>query len=54
MPAHPFRFLSLYHGFDTTSLEGDSRVLGEAEPRPKPAAKPAAKGGKSRKRRGGR
>ncbi|MEO8115375.1 MAG: hypothetical protein ABI655_13395 [Phenylobacterium sp.] len=30
--AHPFRFLSLYHGFDTSSLEGDVRVLGEAEP----------------------
>ncbi len=27
--AHPFRFLSLYHGFDTSSLEGDPRVLGE-------------------------
>jgi hypothetical protein len=25
---HPFRFLSLYHGFDTSSLEGDPRVLG--------------------------
>lgn len=25
---HPFRFLSLYHGFDTSSLENDSRVLG--------------------------
>jgi hypothetical protein len=25
--AHPFRFLSLYHGFDTSSLE-DPRVLG--------------------------
>lgn len=30
--AHPFRFLSLYHGFDTSSLEGDVRVLGEPEP----------------------
>ena len=28
---HPFRFLSLYHGFDTSSLEGDPRVLGAAE-----------------------
>ncbi|RAK58125.1 hypothetical protein [Phenylobacterium deserti] len=28
---HPFRFLSLYHGFDTSSLEGDPRVLGDAE-----------------------
>ena len=28
---HPFRFLSLYHGFDTSSLENDPRVLG-AEP----------------------
>ncbi|HEX3700457.1 MAG TPA: FkbM family methyltransferase, partial [Phenylobacterium sp.] len=27
---HPFRFLSLFHGFDTSSLEGDPRVLGEA------------------------
>jgi hypothetical protein len=26
--AHPFRFLSLYHGFDTSSLERDPRVLG--------------------------
>jgi len=26
---HPFRFLSLYHGFDTSSLE-DARVLGDA------------------------
>ena len=26
---HPFRFLSLYHGFDTSSLERDPRVLGE-------------------------
>jgi hypothetical protein len=25
---HPFRFLSLYHGFDTASLEGEARVLG--------------------------
>ena len=25
---HPFRFLSLYHGFDTSSLETDERVLG--------------------------
>ncbi|WP_421738732.1 FkbM family methyltransferase [Caulobacter sp.] len=30
---HPFRFLSLYHGFDTSSLENDPRVLG-AEPNP--------------------
>jgi hypothetical protein len=27
--AHPFRFLSLFHGFDTASLERDPRVLGE-------------------------
>jgi len=26
--AHPFRFLSLYHGFDTSSLEGEAAVLG--------------------------
>ncbi|HWF63915.1 MAG TPA: hypothetical protein VN685_04820 [Rhizomicrobium sp.] len=25
---HPFRFLSLYHGFDTSSLENNPRVLG--------------------------
>jgi len=25
---HPFRFLSLYHGFDTSSLENGPRVLG--------------------------
>jgi thioredoxin-like negative regulator of GroEL len=28
---HPFRFLSLFHGFDTSSLERDPRVLGEAQ-----------------------
>ena len=27
---HPFRFLSLYHGFDTSSLEDNPHVLGEA------------------------
>jgi tetratricopeptide (TPR) repeat protein len=26
--AHPFRFLSLFHGFDTSSLEGDPRIAG--------------------------
>ncbi len=26
--AHPFRFLSLFHGFDTSSLEGEAAVLG--------------------------
>ncbi len=26
--AHPFRFLSLYHGFDTSSLENNPHVLG--------------------------
>lgn len=26
---HPFRFLSLYHGFDTSSLENNPHVLGE-------------------------
>ncbi len=26
---HPFRFLSLYHGFDTSSLEDNPKVLGE-------------------------
>jgi hypothetical protein len=35
---HPFRFLSLYHGFDTSSLENDPRVLGEA-----PAEAPIAR-----------
>jgi hypothetical protein len=25
---HPFRFLSLYHGFDTSSLEHNPKVLG--------------------------
>jgi hypothetical protein len=29
--AHPYRFFSLFHGFDTSSLERDPRVLGEAE-----------------------
>ena len=46
---HPFRFLSLYHGFDTSSLEGDPCVLGEDDKparrakaaKPAPAAKPA-------------
>ena len=46
---HPFRFLSLYHGFDTSSLEGDPRVLGEAgkpakrakTTKPAPAVRPA-------------
>ena len=27
---HPFRFLSLYHGFDTSSLEQNPKVLGRA------------------------
>ncbi|MCE9524336.1 MAG: FkbM family methyltransferase, partial [Alphaproteobacteria bacterium] len=26
---HPFRFLSLYHGFDTSTLEGNPRVHGD-------------------------
>jgi hypothetical protein len=30
---HPYRFLSLYHGFDTSSLENDPRVLGEGAKR---------------------
>jgi hypothetical protein len=29
---HPYRFFSLFHGFDTSSLERDPRVLGEAGP----------------------
>lgn len=28
---HPFRFLSLYHGFDTSTLEGNPRVHGEQD-----------------------
>ncbi len=28
--AHPFRFLSLYHGFDTSSLEANPMVLGSS------------------------
>ncbi|MFC3070621.1 tetratricopeptide repeat protein [Phenylobacterium soli] len=34
---HPFRFLSLFHGFDTSSLERDPRVLGEGAPQPSAA-----------------
>jgi hypothetical protein len=30
---HPFRFLSLYHGFDTSSLEDNPKVLGETSKR---------------------
>ena len=30
---HPFRFLSLYHGFDTSSLEDNPKVLGETAKR---------------------
>lgn len=30
---HPFRFLSLYHGFDTSSLERNPNVLGRAKPK---------------------
>ena len=29
---HPFRFLSLFHGFDTSSLENNPRVLGKPAP----------------------
>jgi tetratricopeptide (TPR) repeat protein len=28
---HPYRFFSLFHGFDTASLESDPRVLGEGD-----------------------
>ncbi|WP_304219237.1 hypothetical protein [Phenylobacterium aquaticum] len=28
---NPFRFLSLFHGFDTSSLEGEAKVLGTGE-----------------------
>jgi len=28
---NPFRFLSLFHGFDTSSLEGEAKVLGSGE-----------------------
>jgi tetratricopeptide (TPR) repeat protein len=34
---HPFRFLSLYHGFDTSSLEGNANVLGEEPKQPNAA-----------------
>lgn len=30
---HPFRFLSLYHGFDTSTLEGNPRAYGEQAPK---------------------
>lgn len=30
---HPFRFLSLYHGFDTSSLENNPHVLGDGAPK---------------------
>jgi hypothetical protein len=44
---HPFRFLSLYHGFDTSSLEANPSVLGgEAVGK---IAKPAGKGAKTAK-----
>lgn len=32
---HPFRFLSLYHGFDTSSLERNANVLGKVTPKKK-------------------
>jgi len=32
---HPFRFLSLYHGFDTSSLERHPNVLGKTSTRRK-------------------
>jgi hypothetical protein len=35
---HPFRFLSLYHGFDTSSLERNANVLGR-KPAPRPRAR---------------
>ena len=37
---HPFRFLSLYHGFDTSSLEDNPKVLGE-KPKRASAGRPA-------------
>jgi FkbM family methyltransferase len=40
---HPFRFLSLYHGFDTSSLEDNPNVLGEAAPGKPRSAKPRRK-----------
>jgi tetratricopeptide (TPR) repeat protein len=42
---HPYRFFSLFHGFDTSSLEDNPKVLGEAAPR---------KEGGKRRRKGGR
>jgi hypothetical protein len=45
---HPFRFLSLYHGFDTSSLESNLAACGE-EPRqmtgaPAPSVPPYERG----------
>ena len=37
---NPFRFLSLYHGFDTSSLEDNPKVLGETT-KQRSAARPA-------------
>ena len=37
---HPFRFLSLYHGFDTSSLEDNPKVSGET-PKRASAGRPA-------------
>jgi hypothetical protein len=34
---HPFRFLSLFHGFDTSSLENQPRVPDEAGAPPRKA-----------------
>jgi hypothetical protein len=47
---HPFRFLSLYHGFDTSSLEDNPKVLGE-EPKRTKAARPARRSVARQKRR---
>jgi FkbM family methyltransferase len=49
---HPFRFLSLYHGFDTSSLEDNPKVLGETPKRTR-AARPAKRTLTRRKRRSG-
>jgi hypothetical protein len=38
---HPFRFLSLYHGFDTSSLEDNPKVLGEKKAKRTSAGRPA-------------
>jgi tetratricopeptide (TPR) repeat protein len=50
---HPFRFLSLYHGFDTSSLEDNPKVLGETPKRTsagRPAKRTVARGARRSRR----